>query len=95
MVPEPVVRGIAARVREIWGGGDLLPDRFQHGDRVIVREGAFEGYQALFDARLPGTERVRVLLKMLNDRYVPLEVSMELIEKDGGKALSYQPSIAR
>jgi len=94
-VPDLVVRGIAARVREIWGGGDLLPDRFQHGDRVIVREGAFEGYQALFDARLPGTERVRVLLKMLNDRYVPLEMSMELIEKDGGKALSYQPSIAR
>ena len=92
MVPEPVVRGIAARVREIWGGAALLPDRFQHGDRVLVREGAFEGYQALFDARLPGTERVRVLLKMLNDRYVPLEVSMELIEKDGGKALSCQRS---
>ena len=91
-VQDLVVRGIAARVREIWGGGDLLPDRFQHGDRVVVRQGAFEGYQALFDARLPGTERVRILLKMLNDRYVPLEVSMELIERDGGKALSSQRS---
>lgn len=91
-VQDLVVRGIAARVREIWGGGALLPDRFQPGDRVVVREGAFEGYQALFDARLPGTERVRVLLKMLNDRYVPLEVGMELVEKDGGKALSCQRS---
>ena len=91
-VPDLVVRGIAARVREIWGGGDLLPDRFQHGDRVVVRQGAFEGYQALFDARLPGTERVRVLLKMLNDRYVPVEIDLELLERDGGNALSVQRS---
>lgn len=94
-VQDLVVRGIAARVREIWGGGALLPDRFQHGDRVVVRQGAFEGYQALFDARLPGTERARVLLKMLNDRYVPLEVGMELIEKDRQGAISLQPSVAR
>ena len=91
-VPDLVVRGIAARVREIWGGGDLMPDRFQHGDRVVVRQGAFEGYQALFDARLPGTERVRVLLKMLNDRYVPVEIDLELLERDGEKALSVQRS---
>ena len=57
-----------------------------------VREGAFEGYRALVDARLPGTERVRVLLKMLNDRYVPLEVDLELLERDGGKVLSFQRS---
>jgi len=91
-VQDLVVRGIAARVREIWGGGDLLPDRFRHGDRVVVRQGAFEGYQALFDARLPGTERVRVLLRMLSDRYVPVEVGLELLERDGAKALSYQRS---
>ena len=56
---------------------------------------ALEGYQALYDARLPGTERVRVLLKMLNDRYVPLEMSMELIEKDKQGAISYQRSSYR
>jgi len=91
-VQDLVVRGIAARVRDIWGGGALLPDRFQHGDRVVVRQGVFEGYQALFDARLPGTERVRVLLKMLNDRYVPLEVGLELIEKEKHLAVSVQLS---
>ena len=53
---------------------------------------ALEGYRALFDARLPGTERVRVLLKMLNDRYVPLEVGMELIERDVQRALGHQSS---
>jgi transcriptional antiterminator RfaH len=89
-VQELVVRSIAARVREIWGGSALLPDRYQHGDRVVVRQGAFEGYQAMFDARLPGTERVRVLLKMLNDRYVPMEVDLELLEMDGQRAISIQ-----
>jgi transcriptional antiterminator RfaH len=90
VVQDVVVRSIAARVREIWGGGELLPDRFHHGDRVVVREGAFEGYRALFDVRLPGTERVRVLLKMLNDRYVPMEIGLELLERDGQGAVRYQ-----
>ncbi len=36
--------------------------------------GPFEGYEAIFDARLPGTERVRVLLQFLSDRYVTIEL---------------------
>jgi transcriptional antiterminator RfaH len=81
-VPEATVRAIAARVREIWAAGGLELASFQRGARVIIREGAFEGYEAIFDARLPGTERARVLLKMLNDRFVPLEIDAALLECD-------------
>lgn len=81
-VQELVVRSIAARMRGIWGAGGESADRFRRGDRVVVREGPFEGYQALFDVRLPGTEQVRVLLRMVNDRFVPLETDVGLLEKD-------------
>ena len=45
----------------------------------------------LFDALLPGTERV--LLKMLNDRYLPLEVNLELLERDCHGAIGHQHSV--
>jgi hypothetical protein len=51
------------------------------GDPVYIREGIFEGYRAIFDIRLPGSERVRVLLEMLNDRYVPMEIDVGYLEK--------------
>jgi transcriptional antiterminator RfaH len=81
-VPDLLVRAIAARVAEIWRAGGVVFDGLKHGDRVFIREGLFEGYHAIFDARLPGGERVRVLLRMLNDRFVPLEVDAGLLDRD-------------
>ena len=80
-VPDLVVRALSTRIAEIWEAGGLQFEGLKPGDRVVIREGMFEGYEAIFDARLPGTERVRVLLRMLNDRYVPLEVESHLIDK--------------
>ena len=54
---------------------------FKPGDQVEINSGPFAGYQALFDTRLSGNERVRVLLQMVQDRQVCLEISGEQIEK--------------
>lgn len=43
-------------------GGETF-DRLKAGDGVTVQAGPFRGYGAIFDARLPGDARVRVLLK--------------------------------
>jgi transcription antitermination factor NusG len=80
-VHEMVIRALRTRVAEIWEVGGLVFDELKPGDRVVIQEGAFEGYEAIFDARISGSERVRVLLKMLNDRYMPLEVDAGLIAK--------------
>ena len=40
-----------------------------------------DGYRAIFDTRIRGTERVRVLLEMLSDRFVPMELDVGLLEK--------------
>ena len=52
------------------------------GDRVRIRAGAFSGYEALFDTRISGGDRVRVLLQMLNDRHVPLELNASDITRE-------------
>jgi len=81
VVPDPVVGVIMRRVEEIWEVGGLTFDGLKKGDRVLIQDGYFEGYQAIFDIRLPGSERVRVLLKMLSDRYVPVEIDEGLITR--------------
>lgn len=80
-VPEAAIHAIKRRVGEIAEAGGELFDGLKHGDPVWIHDGPFTGYAALFDARLRGRERVRVLLKMLSDRYMPLEINVALIEK--------------
>ncbi len=49
--------------------------------------GLFRGYEAIFDARLPGSERVRVLLQFLGDqRQVPLILHADQVEKGRPRA---------
>lgn len=53
------------------------------GDRIKIQGGIFAGYDAVFDLQVPGSQRVRVLLKMLEqERVVPVELSSELIQPD-------------
>ncbi len=73
-VPDSMIHAIRKRTEEIAeAGGELFLD-VAPGDTVRIQEGPFAGYDAIFDARLPGTERVRVLLQFLNDRRVAVEL---------------------
>lgn len=78
-VKQPVLEGIRQRVRALWAADPEPAPRFERGERIWVREGAFEGYEGIFDAALAGGERCRILLQMLNDRLVPLEVKSDAI----------------
>jgi len=73
-VPDNLVYAIRQRVDEITKVGGEVFDDLRKGDIVRVNYGPFEGYEAIFDTRLPGTERVRVLLLFLSNRYVPIEL---------------------
>lgn len=76
MVPEHLIHAIKKRVEEIAAAGGELFDGLQHGDSVLINDGPFAGYEAIFDARIPGSERVRVLLQLLSSqRQVPIELS--------------------
>jgi len=46
----------------------------QPGELVRITSGPFAGYEALFDTRINGAERVRVLLRLLAREHVSLEV---------------------
>lgn len=73
-VPEDVVSALRDQVNAIKSKGGYVLPNVKAGDTVEIRSGPFAGYEAIFDTRLSGSDRVRVLLKMLNDRCVPMEL---------------------
>jgi transcription antitermination factor NusG len=73
-VPDNLVFAIRQRLDEIASAGGEVFDDLHKGDTVRINFGPFEGFEAIFDTRLPGSERVRVLLEFLNHRYIPIEL---------------------
>jgi transcriptional antiterminator RfaH len=80
-VPDALVDALRRHLREIALAGGELFYELKPGDAITIRRGPFAGYEGIFDARLNGGDRVRVLLKMLNDRYVPMELAVGQIQK--------------
>ena len=82
-VPDNLIFELRKRVEEISQAGGELFDGLKQGDKVLISDGPFKGYEAIFDARLPGSERVRVLLVLLsNQRRVPVELQSGFIERE-------------
>ncbi len=80
-VPDPLIAAIRRRVGEIDGAGGELFDGLKTGDIVTVQDGPFKGYEAIFDARLSGDERVRVFLKLLSRGQVAVELPSGQIQR--------------
>jgi transcription antitermination factor NusG len=81
IVPDNLIGAIRQRVQEISDAGGELFAGLKPGDKVVIQGGPFEGYEAVFDIGIPGNERVRVLLKLLNDQAVRLELPVGQIGK--------------
>jgi transcriptional antiterminator RfaH len=80
-VPDSLIHAIRRRVDEINAAGGEQLEGLKRGDAVLVQGGPFNGYKAIFDARLPGSERVRVFLKLLEVRQMKLELPANQIQR--------------
>jgi transcription antitermination factor NusG len=79
-VPDGFIFAIEQHLAEINAAGGELFHRLKKGDLVTVQDGPFAGYRAIFDVRLGGKDRVRVLLQLLNDRRLPVELRVGQIK---------------
>ena len=79
-VPDHVIRELRQRTERIQAAGGLTLDGLKQGDPVRITHGPFAGYEAIFDLRLSGSQRVQVLLEMLG-RLVKVRTSANAIEK--------------
>jgi transcription antitermination factor NusG len=81
VVSDTLIHAVKQRILQVEQAGGELFANLHQGDTVVIQDGPFDGYEAIFDIRLPGSERVRILLKMLNDRNVPMELRAGQIRK--------------
>jgi transcriptional antiterminator RfaH len=82
VIPDNAIHEMKQRVQEIAEAGGEIFDGLEKGDGVRIHSGPFAGYEAIFDARLDGQARVRVLLKFINNqREVPVELDVSQIRK--------------
>ena len=80
-VPDTMIEALRARVVELAFAADETWAQLKTGDLIAIQGGPFAGYEAVFDARLPGSERVRVLLEFLGGRAFPVELDAALIDQ--------------
>jgi transcription antitermination factor NusG len=72
---DTLIHTIQRQVEEMNDSATRYIDRFQSGDLVMINDGPFANHRAMFDCRLSGQDRVRVLLDLLQGQKIPLELS--------------------
>ena len=80
-VPENLIHELQQRLAQIDAEGGLIFADLEPGDKVRIVEGPFAGYEAIFDMRLPGKDRIQILLSFLSQHPQPVEMDVEDIQK--------------
>lgn len=78
-IPDEFVIELKRQITRINDAGPFDPNGLKKGDPVRITEGVLAGYEAIFDLRLGGNDRMRVLLELAG-RLVKVEVNADSIE---------------
>jgi transcriptional antiterminator RfaH len=78
-VPDHLITTLQQHLDTINASKRELSERFQLGDSVAIQGGPFAGYEAIFNSRLPGRNRVEVLLKLLQGPQIRVELPIHQI----------------
>lgn len=54
---------------------------FQSNEVVSIDNGILQGYEAIFNKHISGSDRVKVLIKILNNRFLPVEIERKSVHK--------------
>lgn len=80
-VPENIMQAIKNKVNSINNRKSDQTNKWVRGELIDVQSGPFEGYEAIFDESITGTQRVIVLLNMLQGRKLKVEMNENFIGK--------------
>jgi transcription antitermination factor NusG len=73
-VPDGLLQDLRQRVEKLNTAGEDILGKLKPGDTVAIKNGPFAGRTAIFDVRLPGAERVRLLLELLHGQQIRVEL---------------------
>ena len=80
-VPDYLIIALKKQVDHFNASTRASIENIQQGEIVLIQDGPFAGYEAIFDARLSGHDRVRVLLNFLQARKVPVDLQGRQIRR--------------
>lgn len=78
IVPDEVIQMIERNVARLNREPKKAQRSLKHGDPVEVKSGPFKGYQAIFDKALKGSDRVRLLIKLLHGQRLRVQVPRDM-----------------
>jgi transcription antitermination factor NusG len=78
-VPDHFVNALQQHLEILNASAHQMLEKFQTGDIVTIHWGPFAGYEAVFDSSLPGRDRVKVMLKMLESYQLHVELPTDQI----------------
>lgn len=78
---EAIIVGIRKQVDALNQAEAESRSGFHPNDKVVIVDGVFTGYEAIFDTRISGKDRVRVLLSFMKKRQTPVEISETSLRK--------------
>ncbi len=79
-VPESVINGISRHVEQL-NQRSLAPVApvFRSGERVRITDGPFTGWEGIFQSQLSGSDRVKVLLRIIHAQQKLVELPAGLL----------------
>ena len=79
VVPENLIHELRSKIEEL-NVQEQTRISIKKGEAVRIVRGPFAGYEAIFDAHIPGSERVQVLLAFLSNYPHPFKLDESDIE---------------
>lgn len=80
-IPDALLQSLRCKVESINRASTDFFNTFKAGDVIVISEGPFAGYEAVFDTHLPGSERVRVFLKLLQGQQIRMELPAGQVDR--------------
>jgi transcriptional antiterminator RfaH len=80
VIPGYLMEAIRTKVDEVNTAGEVKNLFIKPGTAVRIERGPFEGYEGIIDVRIPGKERVRVLLDFLQNRKLAVELPVDYVD---------------
>jgi transcriptional antiterminator RfaH len=80
-IPSNIMNALIKGIETHLGNEAAIRNEFIHGDALKVVSGPFTGYEAIFDMRLPGNDRIRILLSLAKGNRMPVELPTFHVER--------------
>jgi transcriptional antiterminator RfaH len=81
IVSENLIQTLQTKLELLNTENEKQKSPYKPGDLLMIDQGPFKGYEAIFNEQISGKDRVRVLLKMLSNQSIPLELNLSSVRK--------------